>query len=459
MKSRNGKKMMAAACRYAYSRFVLNYDMYYETMAEEGRELPEKDLLEVKQEEAKRKKDVRDEFSGLVGCFLKGDNPADKLEDFRNRLLQQTDHVMRYLGYFSIYEYVLERIRGRFFPSDFGSPVDDEAFTNEILRMIVSIQDSGERNKLIKDVLSELPMRFTRAKFFSLARQALSVYEGTGKISLEQELLRLYQEGTLDYPENPPAGFEYLHQILIELQKADYQHLEKNQFQMLWDKFLFARNSLISQSSDNQDLMDLVNDFYVICLTSPNILMDIQEKELFHTIISMIWEAFNKEEFFLFEDDILPLLVQTEGRQETYYEQWSKFIFADINTLLGTEGDKADYLVLWKINQLLSTSSFMSLEMEEEEPEENKILLSRKAIEEMSQSLFDDLERSWKGKSKYVVRSVMAQLLAILPMFFLSVDELRQFIMGCLSSCTDLTEKMVSIQAIQNLMEINNDLV
>lgn len=459
MKSRNGKKMMAAACRYAYSRFVLNYEMYYETLAEEHDKLLEEDLPEIEREEIEKKKKIQDEFFYLVGCFLKGENPADKLEDFRSRLLSQMDDVMHYLGYFSIYEYVLERIRGRFFPSDFFAPVDDELFANKIIGSVISIQDSGERNKRIKDILSELPMRFTKAKFFSLAGQALSVYEGTSKISLEQQLQQLYQEGTLTYPQTPPVGFEHLHQILLDLERTDYRHLDKDNFQILWENFVSARDSLLSQSSYNRDLMELMNDFYVICLTYPNTLMDIQEKELFHTIITLIWEGLENEAFSLSEGDILPLLIQTEGRQETYYEQWERFAFDDLSDVSDSEKESEDYIVLWKISQLLSTSLFMSLEMDEEESEEDKILLSRRAVEEMCQSLFDKLEISWKGKSKYVIRSVMAQLLSILPMFFLSTEELRQFVLGCLSSCTDLTEKAVCVQSIQNFMEMNNDLV
>ena len=82
-----------------------------------------------------------------------------------------------------------------------------------------------------------------------------------------------------------------------------------------------------------------------------------------------------------------------------------------------------------------------------------EILLSRKEVEERCEPFLDDLEGSWKRMPECVMRSVMAKLLAVLPMFFTSSDEIREFIGGCLSACTDLPEKTASIQLIHELME------
>ena len=160
-------------------------------------------------------------------------------------------------------------------------------------------------------------------------------------------------------------------------------------------------------------MMDLVNDFYVICLTRKDTLMDSQEEALIHGIIESVFQSLEQDES-VFHPEMEERLVQMEGRQERYYEQWSRYDLSDLDALNSDEEGRADYQLLRKIDLLLSTSSFMSLEEEVPEPGDD-ILLSRKAVEEMCAPFLHDLEESWKSMPKCVMRSIMAKLLAVLP--------------------------------------------
>lgn len=436
MDNRNGKRMMAAACRYASCRFALNYCMYG-------------DMLSDRNEDSDSLKAFQKSFHQLMGEYLNNRCDIEKIDELRNQIIRETEAASAYLDCFRIYEYVLNRLEGRFKES---LPVyEDSQVIDAIMGYIVSAKETAIQNERIKSVLEQLPLRFTKAKFSAIVSQALSIYEGTDQKSLKQVLKMLRSESMLDLPENMQESQPVLWEMLKKLRDADYKNLTEEQFHELLNCLTLAEEKLSVLSSDCMMMMDLVNDFYVICLTRKDTLMDSQEEALIHGIIESVYQSLEQDES-VFHPEMEERLVQMEGRQERYYEQWSRYDLSDLDVLNSDEEGRADYQLLRKIDLLLSTSSFMSLEEEVPEPGDD-ILLSRKAVEEMCAPFLHDLEESWKSMPKCVMRSVMAKLLAVLPMFFTSSDEIREFIGGCLSACTDFPEKTASIQLIHELME------
>ncbi|MDO5551911.1 MAG: hypothetical protein Q4F76_12125, partial [Lachnospiraceae bacterium] len=197
MERRNGKRMLAAACRYAYSRFVLNDYMFYEMLSESS-------------VSSQRQAGFQDTFLNLTGRFLQGEYPLQELDVLRRQIIEEMAVITSYVDCFQIYEHVLNRMEGRF--SEETHPlIDDEAVVDEIMKYIVSAKESAEQNERIKSVLEQLPVRFTKAKFFSLVSQALSIYEGTDKRSLEDVLYMIRTEAMLELPEDMETGHEELY--------------------------------------------------------------------------------------------------------------------------------------------------------------------------------------------------------------------------------------------------------
>lgn len=459
MESRNGKRMMTAAGRFAYSRFALNYAGYYESMGNYfGLDFLDYDKISPAEKEMLDAiKATQQEFVELVRGFLQGEIQVEKVDDFRNRILLDAEKVGAYIDCFAIYDYVLKRLDGRF--SDEGIAVEpDRKMVDAMMRFVVSAKENMERNQRIKMLLAELPMRFTRSKFFSMIRQAMAVYEGADRRTLEQALATLKREALLTLPQGMEEGHGELSRLLRNLEEADYRNLDEDKLSGLWEVFHESQDILFDLSTDRMDLMQMVNDFYVMCLAGQDILMDSQEKEEFHALVSAVTGRLELKDYALPEELMRRLIVPLEGRQEACYEAWSRFEHTDAQVLLGKEACAQDKETLMKVGRLLSTSIYASLKPEET-PEEEGILLSRKAVEEMCQPFCDELEADWKRRPKCVVRAMMAHLLSKLPMFFLTSDELREFLSGCLSSCTDAAEKSASIEEIQKIMEMEDDLV
>lgn len=455
MENRKEKKMMAAAGRYASIRFALGYTLYYETEAEKTKNA--KEDSPAKQEIDAVWTGFRQEFHALVGRFLEGEVPADEAEAFRRHFIQRTEELLDFASGFTVYECVLRRMRRRFMPE--AVPVEsDEDMVNQIMRYIISESEPAQRNERIRAVLAELPLRMTKAKFFSLVRQALSVYEGTDKYSLEQMTEHLKREALLSVSLQMETDYPSLSRSLKKLEQIDYTHMDKETFMPLWAELEAIGSSLVDQITDSRERINVINDFCVVCLTHQDLLMESGEKEMLHKLITLLWKNMEEDNYSVDQRRLYQLLHSLEGRQEMYYEQWARYEWPDNDGFDGEEELSEEKERLRKVSLLLSSSDFMSLEREKK-PEGSEILLSKKAVEELCQPLLDALEADWKGKPKYVVRAVMAKLLGELPMFFTTSDELREFITGCFDSCTDTAEKEECIQAIKEEMESGDDLV
>lgn len=443
MAHQDEKRMMAAACRYAYSRFVLNYDLFYETAFSEGEKASEKLMR------------FREKFQGICGRFLGREPFLEELSRLREGLLQEMEILTAYVDYFEVFEYVINRLEKRF-SDEKPLLVNEEELVDEIMGYLVTGQDTAWQSEQIRAILGQLPIRFTKAKFFSILSHALSIYEGTGRESLRQVVDMLRREALLSIPEDMAEGHKTLQDLLIPFQKADFKTLSREEFQNLQNGLSLAQEILYSETSDGMMMVDLVNDLYVIGLTRGETLMDSQEEGLYRTILTKVHCSVMGEEE-VSEEEMGQLWKQMEGRQERYYQQWSRYEMKDLELDLNIQKDSPYYDSLRKAELLLSTSSFMSLEEEQEPAEE--ILLSRKAVEEMCDQLSGDLEKAWKTMPKQVVHALMARLLSRLPMFFTHSDELREFIGGCLSSCTDVAELASSAELIREIMESDNALV
>ena len=170
---------------------------------------------------------------------------------------------------------------------------------------------------------------------------------------------------------------------MVELRNVSkaYKDPTYEEWKAMRDSLALTEEILSKETSDCMMMIDLVNDFYVICLTRQDTLMDHQEETLFHTLFQKGMERLEYPEVAK-EDELESLLIQMEGMQERYYEQWAKYELVDLETTMKAENRSEEDLALWKVDRLLSTSSFMSLDPDDE-LEEDGILLSKKAVEEL----------------------------------------------------------------------------
>ena len=81
--------------------------------------------------------------------------------------------ITRYVDLFELYEYALNRVEYRF--KEMDRVEDDEAFARKVLRYIFESDDNSVINNRIKEIISQLPVRITKEKYYDFMRSGIGM--------------------------------------------------------------------------------------------------------------------------------------------------------------------------------------------------------------------------------------------------------------------------------------------
>lgn len=434
MKIQNVKKQLTAACRCSYSRLALNVYMFGEMMAED--------------EGFQGGTAVREqEFLRLMSLFLDGEPVAEALGSLREQVMERMELTTAYTDNFQVYEHVFNRLEGRFGITGtmhYPDMDNDEKRLRWLMGYITASDEQMTVNQRIQRVLGQLPVRLTKQKFFSMVREALNLYKGLEGKNLDDMMYVLRSEGLLNLPQGMGDFSPELNARLQRFRQADYKNMTAKTYQEL-ALHLEQTGELLTEEADRTSLlMDLINDLYVLVLAGAQEVSYIPEESSARQVMASVLAYLRSEG----ELDAL-LLEPLEGSQETCCEEWESCA-ASLDLLEENCGQDPMAELLRRIRLLLSTSSFMSLEVTGREVR----TVDAEELDRVCGEFASRLQASWENQPRLVVRAVMAQILSSLPVFFGTLEEVEQYIRGCLDSCADETEKSVSLGLIRQLAEL-----
>lgn len=434
METHTIKKQLSAAYRYSYSRMALNYYTFYESMSEQ--EALPADLTE-----------FAGEYHQILQAFLNGESQLDRLDALRRRVMAAMEVLTAYTDCFQIYEYVLNRMERKF---EDGLKVDTdlEDFINRLMEYLVSSEDSVIMNERIQQVIGQLPVRYTRQKFYELLRDGLSVYRGSEKKSLDDMMYILRTDSMAKLPEDMERGHEDLYEILKLLQKADYLHMEKNEYQVNIDRIIYVSDKLYEETGNYMLLQELINDLYILHLTAPSAMIELSERQTMETIVTGVLNQFLEGNTSMIDDEVTNLLCELEGTQESAMERYLSYPAPPEDT-----GDES-LLPLYMTDLLLAGSPFVSLDRTVDESLTGEV--DQPWLDQKVGELCQELDDVFAGTSKPVVRAIMAKLLSALPVVFGTVEELKVYIMRSLESCSDPAERETTMELLNQEM-VNGD--
>jgi len=412
------RKQMSSAHRYSCSRLALNYYTFYEAVYENA-SIPQKI------------KDAAVQFNQLLRAFLDGEGELPALDAMRNQVIAAMEVITAYTDCFQIYEYVLNRVERRFVE---GTEVVEsvEEFSTALTAALMQSEDAVIMNSQIQEVMGQLPIRYTKQKFYALMMERLTVYAGAGKSSLEDVLYMLRTSAMVALPENMKEEQPDLYELLEKLRTADYRNMDKEQYQTCSDCVFLASERLNQEAGLYLMVQDLINDLYVLLLTAREALMDGTENQAVRTILEGIWKQFQADDGRVLSDEITEQLEKLEGMQESSMERF----------LVYEHDDDAE---LAMIEKLLSGSSFVRLDEEKKDDEP----ADRQWLEKKGQEFCEELDQLFAGMPKQVVRAVMAKILSYLPVVFRTPQELENYIRGSLESCADNAEREACMELLK----------
>lgn len=434
MANRNSiKKHLATVYQYSLTKLTLNYYTYFESISE-SEFLPSP------------LSDYNETLNQLIQGFLEGRMERDEIHTFRNQVITAMETITGYADFFQNYEYVLNRLERRFLKEKQSIP-NVSQITDELMNFLSASEDSTVFNTRIQLILEQLPVRYTKQKFFGMVQEGLSPYVGTERYNLDGMMYFLKMETLIENLDSMETGYEDLYKILKQFLQIDFSSLTEDEYYSLIKKLMECSKMLIEISSNYKILQEIINDLYVLNLTKEEAAPDTSEEQICITILKEVLNHFINGNTSIEENEMEEELTQLEGRQESLFETYLDFQLP--------KDSNEDIKKLARIDRLLSSSSFMKLD----EEEKDSTPADRMYLEQAVNRYAIEAEAFFKTCQRPVIRAIMAKILSNLPVFFNSVEEIRGYIENSLSSCTDVFERESSIELLVELMESENALV
>lgn len=434
MKAARIRRQLTAAYHCSYIRLALNFYTAYEAAAEK------------KGFENDRISGLYDRFCELLDACLKGQSDCGA-DELRQDVIREMEKVTDYTDAFQAYEYVMNRIEGRFAPKLIGKkPEDTESLTEEILSWFQTAPDPASLRERMQVITGQLPVRFTKQKFFALLEDHLSIYKGLPRSGFEDILYILRSEGLLNRPMAREEAYGTLFDRMKAFEQADLRHLTAQEYRHLASELEEGSREINALSGEILCLIDMVNDLCVILLAQGTAVSDLSCEQNTKEILKGIQTLFASKEWEDIPEEVTDRLPALEGKQEQYFEQWLRDDIS-LEELQEENGPEAE--AAWKAGLLMSGSAFMSLE----KPNADEAEVDEVFFREKLDALFKDMGERWKELPKAVVRAAMAKCLSSLPANFQSLDEAREYIQGRLDSCSDEIEREACADLIRSLME------
>jgi hypothetical protein len=366
------------------------------------------------------------------------------LKPVREELIKRMEILTAYTDYFQIHEYLLNRVELKFY--DNLPEVDDDAEARRILQFIFEPEDNMEVNLRIKEMVSQMPVRMTTTKFYDLLKDSFTVYKGAEKSSLDGFVYMILSAAGVYMPENQDY-FKDMEELKNKLQKVSYKDLTHTEYEELEEYLAKIGDLLRLRTEFCLAAQNLVNNLYTYYLVKP---LSKEESEIIpvaEKVISVVAQNFRYESFDpgSFKDIDLDMVDEVFSKLEGKPEKLSEKIAASEGRLEAVESevkaiDAAAYERLEQASKLMSSSHFVDFATNDTTE------CTKEVIEQEFADVKSKLEESFSTCDKQTRRAMMASVLKELPVFFVSHNEVMNYVRVTLQNCSNLAEKTASIR-------------
>lgn len=434
----NWKKQASAAYGCSLARLALQVFMYME------------DFPSSYEGAWSKRQGMDEQFMKLLAEYRREEAPADdalmeETEAFRNLLTGRTETVIAYTDCFQIYEYAWNRLERRFLTDLKPTGISDGEMTQELMRYLTIDQDAAVTNQRIQQVIGELPVRFTRRKYYGMVREALTSYIGADMEGLNTMMYLLRTGSMTDLTREQKESEPELGGLLEALQAISMRDASADDYREAKAKLKIAADRLSAMSEYLHMMQDMVNDLCILLLTRKDAMRDAALEEHAGRILDGLHRMY-EEHAVSIPDEIGEELPYLEGAQERYFEAYTRL------DPVPASGRRKDGKMSgeFKVERLMSSSTYVSIQ---EEPEEGTV--TAEAVDAAADAFIAGVEPVFAACQKPVMRAIMAGTLSTLPVCFNSLNEVREYIEGSFASCADPAEKETCKELLLQLMEMD----
>ena len=387
-----------------------------------------------------------------VGCEL-----IDKISAIRDAVTKKMKIFTSYTDALQIYDHILDR-KKPLLTNDLEEYVDTDALAAEMFNFVFADKDKVMVNTKIQEFIAELPVRMTKQRFYDIMSTSLNIYKGGEKSAVRSFADTLLEAALISKPEGFNDLYPDLYKVYEELSHADYKEISVAEFESLTDKMYKASEDINEAVTDYLMLEEVINDALIILYTGNKLKRQYlgEEYETASTILKKIIEA---DDIYKAAEEFDPLFVKLEGAQENAYSTLSFIdgkldeIYKDYRDEFADDKDITDgFSLLLKCDKLTSTSLFIDLE------EDVTVILDPtddEYLAQLKEELFAEFDKRFADISKFEKRSIMSKVLSMMPVFFNTQQEIKDYFEYALSGCGDDSELTACSRIIEGIISGN----
>ncbi|MCT4688156.1 hypothetical protein [Vallitalea sp.] len=370
----------------------------------------------------------------------------DKIESNIEMLSYYTDEV-------ETYEYILNRIEGRFIHNYYDLE-DDSSFAGNLLQFIFETDENIVINEKIKLTLSQLPIRITKNKFHEYIENSLELYKGAYISDLNNFIDML--KGTAILGQDYKGYHRDIWENIEILRNTDYKNIEKPQY-----------DNIVDIKIDIANKIEKIYSVYTLGASIINNLIEISYCDRFSSFadndtLHIVDELFHiikiKGEKIGADDELFNSLERIEGVIETNLGDIEKYapVIETANTkynkFIKEYGFSVTYKNIQKLDYMSATSSYFmnpeKMDMTEDDDRIDEFTLAK-----IKKELIFCIDEYLKDKSQIYRRAIMSRLLYYLPVTFKKPQEIHSYIINSLEQCSDLNEKNASKELLRQVID------
>ncbi|ESL02940.1 hypothetical protein GCWU000282_01811 [Catonella morbi ATCC 51271] len=396
-----------------------------------------------------------DKINALIKSTIVEGNVSKKsieeIESIREEVKARVDAATAFLSAFENFNYVLSRkLPNKEYD---GKEFDTDDESRKILAYIFEDDDNILINSKIQRVISELPIRYTKGKFFDIIESSVDRYAGAEKKALKAFAYMVRQAGMI-------YDLDNMQKLYPEL-ADEFEYFKNFEFDKATKKQILTEsvklNSTIARCSELTDdgilVMEVVNDLYAVLINWDSI--NKEDAELETEMITFTNESFANEDRSLeeFEAKVVEIFTKLEGKLEAVYEDLMSYegTLFDVQSRFVKEaseyGYKDKYDDLYKCSILKQGSLFADLN-----DLEDTGLTETADLDKLKDTLKSEFDRIFNEVDRSVRRGIMAQVIGSIPVYFENRTEVMDYIRSSLASCNSREELVGTIHAVTEII-------
>ncbi len=382
------------------------------------------------------------------------DEAVTAVKQIRENIEYKMKILTSYTDGYEIYEYILNRIEAKV--KDKVENVDIALLSDKMYSYVFNESDKMVINSKLQLLMAQLPVRMTKSKFGDVVSNTLALYKGGEKSSLDEFCDMLRTSSLISKPKGFETEYPFLYHVYTDLSSVDYKELKDDEFDILNDRLSQAA-AIINEEASNYILMqEIANDIYTILLTIEDAYGENEKLPAYKAALHIINKCIESDDFDSLSEILMDSFISLEGAQEDVTESIMPLEAAFDDIYVGKSEDIKSYGlsdkfdILDKISRLLSTSLFIDVE---NYVRNESNMVDEAYYNETKDKLIADFMNLFNDCGRMVVRSIMCKILAAMPIFLNSKQEIKEYFDYTLSGCKDMSELTACNKLICEIIE------